>query len=69
MDTNLHECNAQQVQEEKWLELEKALLLGFGQMRTQRGIVSDNVLLQKSKKFQNSFSTLDSNFKLSNGWL
>src|ERR1700737_494409 len=69
MDTCVREGNVRRARVGKWPQLEKALVLWFGQVKARRGVVTDDVIMQKAKELRDSFGIYDTKFKLSHGWL
>jgi hypothetical protein len=69
VQADVHEGKTKRVRDAKWPQVDRALMLWFGQIRARRGIVNDAMLYQKAAEFRDAFGISEDNFKLSPGWL
>jgi hypothetical protein len=69
VNTCVREGNVRRAQVGKWPQLEKTLVLWFGQVRARRRVVTYDVIIHKATELRDSFGISDTEFKLSHGWL
>ena len=66
---DVHEGKIKRVKDVKFPQIEKALLVWYGQVKAMRGIVNDRMLSQKALEFRDAFGISEKDLKLSHGWL
>ena len=69
VEGNEHHGQTKRTRHSKFFQVDKALMMWFSRICTQRGIINDAMICEKEIEFRDAFGISVDNLKFSLGWL
>ena len=69
VEADEHHGQTKRARHSRFPQVDKALMMWYGQVRARRGIINDAMLSEKAAEFRDAFGISPEDLKLSSGWL